>query len=705
MRGGLQVGDGRAGGVDQLAHLFLHLRGLRGNLRGGSPACRRRRRRRRAVGAERHDEDLTDHVFGLARPGQQRVLDDRHHAVRARGDEARLHRVEQVLVDLDAIESRLVEGGRHVARGVVLEPQVRAHAEQKDVAQDGPVGVVADDLGDLGHLAPAIGHARLVDDEVDGGGDLRAHRLERDIDRRHHHHRLQARQRVAGGVGVDGRHRPVVAGVHRLQHVQGLGAADLAHQDAVGPHAEAVAQQLPDRELALALDVRRAVLEGDDVRVVDLQLGRVLDGDHALVVRDEARDHVERRRLAGAGAAGDEDVHAPEHRGLEKLRHGRAEAALVLQVLDAEDRVLELADRQRRAVDRGRPDDGVDAASVRQAGVDHRVEAVDVAAGRRHHAPDGLQQLVLVLEADLGFGQYASPLDEDLVGSVDHDLAHGAVVEQAVERAVADRRAQDDVGQRRLLLRVEDDVVLEQELVEVGAHRAREGDRVAGREAGVADQRQAVAEVVGELVEVAALARGRFQDVRAAPARRAGRRRRARGRDRPGVDELGVQQRGRDRDRRDDSLDLGQADLDRDAFAVRLQGGLDVGRDPLAVAEPHDRLAGGARVTWVGLQVGVVDGPEDDVFDVARRDVALARRVVRGVEREALARDRPGVGLAVLQASVQAVDDDFHPARAGVVRLTRGEHGRDFAHGGEPPGDASTGFTAFFLLKDVSGIS
>src|SRR5207247_4201927 len=189
-------------------------------------------------------------------------------------------------------------------------------------------------------------------------------------------------------------------------------------------------------------------------------------------------------------------------------------------------------------------------------------------------APDVVERLVLVLEADLGFGQDASPLDEDLVGSVDHYLAHGAVVEQAVERAVADRRAKDDVGQRRLLLRVEDDVVLEQELVEVGAHRARERDRVAGREAGVADQRQAVAELVGELVEVAALARGRFQDVRAAPARRAGRRgRRARGRGRPGGAERGGQQRGRDRDRRDDSLDLGQADLDRDAFAVRLQGG------------------------------------------------------------------------------------------------------------------------------------
>ena len=115
---------------------------------------------------------------------------------------------------------------------------------------------------------------------------------------------------------MDGRHRSVVAGVHRLQHVQRLGAADLADEDAVGSHSQAVAKQLPDGELALAFHVGWTVLERDDVGVIDLQLGCVFDGDHALVVRDEARDDVERRGLAGAGSAGDQDVHAPQHRRL-----------------------------------------------------------------------------------------------------------------------------------------------------------------------------------------------------------------------------------------------------------------------------------------------------------------------------------------------------------------------------------------------------
>ena len=50
-----------------------------------------------------------------------------------------------------------------------------------------------------------------------------------------------------GRVGVDRGQRAVVAGVHRLQHVQRLGAAALADDDPVGPHAQGVAHQVADR--------------------------------------------------------------------------------------------------------------------------------------------------------------------------------------------------------------------------------------------------------------------------------------------------------------------------------------------------------------------------------------------------------------------------------------------------------------------------
>ena len=73
-------------------------------------------------------------------------------------------------------------------------------------------------------------------DRVDRGADLRPHRDERKPCAGHQHERLEPWQHVGGPVGVDGRERPVVPGVERLEHVEGLAAAHLADDDAVGPH-------------------------------------------------------------------------------------------------------------------------------------------------------------------------------------------------------------------------------------------------------------------------------------------------------------------------------------------------------------------------------------------------------------------------------------------------------------------------------------
>ena len=53
-------------------------------------------------------------------------------------------------------------------------------------------------------------------------------------------------------------------------------------------------------------------LEANDVGLVDLHLGGVLDEDEAVVVGNVGGDGVEQRRLAGARAAADEDVVVPQ---------------------------------------------------------------------------------------------------------------------------------------------------------------------------------------------------------------------------------------------------------------------------------------------------------------------------------------------------------------------------------------------------------
>src|SRR5207247_10732630 len=107
--------------------------------------------------------------------------------------------------------------------------------------------------------------------------------------------------------------RALMARVHRLEHVERLGAADLADDDAVRPHAEGVPDELADPNLALTLDVRRARLEHDHVFLLKLELGRVLDRDDALAPRDAGRQRVQRRRLTSAGTARGEDVQRAAH--------------------------------------------------------------------------------------------------------------------------------------------------------------------------------------------------------------------------------------------------------------------------------------------------------------------------------------------------------------------------------------------------------
>ena len=51
--------------------------------------------------------------------------------------------------------------------------------------------------------------------------------------------------------------------VHRLEHVEGLTAADLTDDDPIRSHPERVANQITD--LAATLDGRRSGLETDDV--------------------------------------------------------------------------------------------------------------------------------------------------------------------------------------------------------------------------------------------------------------------------------------------------------------------------------------------------------------------------------------------------------------------------------------------------------
>ena len=218
-----------------------------------------------------------------------------------------------------------------------------------------------------------------------------------------------------GRVGVAGRQRPVVAGGHRLEHVERLAGTTLADDDPVGAHVHRVPQQVADRDLALALEVRRARLERDHVLLAELELGRVLDRDDPLVVGDERREDVEGRRLAGAGAARDEDVEAGLDAGPQELEHLRRRRPEADEVVDGERLGRELPDGDDRPDQRQRRDDRVDARAVGQAGVDPRAGLVDASAERGDDPVDDPEDVLVVQETRVDPQDLAGALDVDVV--------------------------------------------------------------------------------------------------------------------------------------------------------------------------------------------------------------------------------------------------------------------------------------------------
>ncbi len=174
---------------------------------------------------------------------------------------------------------------------------------------------------------------------------------------------------------------------------------------------------------------------------MELELGGVLHGDDPLVARDVRRHHVERGGLAGTGTTGDEDVETTTDTCPGEVGHPLGDGPEVDQV-----RLLirvdgELTNRQEGPADRQWVDDRVDTRPVRETGVHHRGRLVDATPDLTDDLVDDPAEVDLVHELHVGEDDLAPLLVVDVVGAVGHDLGDVRVVEERVDRAVA-----EDVG-------------------------------------------------------------------------------------------------------------------------------------------------------------------------------------------------------------------------------------------------------------------
>src|SRR6478672_2624479 len=233
--------------------------------------------------------------------------------------------------------------------------------ELEDFLHLNDVALEARDFGNRGDFAPATRLALQLHDELNGFGDLAPNRSHRHRQTCHTDHLLQARDRVAGRVGVNCRHRTFVTGVHRLQHVEGFFAAALAKDDAVGSHTERVFHQFALAYFALAFDVRWTGFHAADMWLLQLQLGGVLDCQQTLFFGNERREGVEHRGLSGAGTTGNDRGDARFNRGRQDLSHRWTQRTYVDQLRKIERFLGKLTDRNQRTIDADRPYRHVDA--------------------------------------------------------------------------------------------------------------------------------------------------------------------------------------------------------------------------------------------------------------------------------------------------------------------------------------------------------
>jgi hypothetical protein len=136
------------------------------------------------------------------------------------------------------------------------------------------------------------------------------------------------------------------------------------------------------------------------------------------------------------------------------------------------------ANRQHRTRERKRRDDGVDAAPVGQAGVNHRRHFVDAPADAGRHALDNHHQVRIVGEDNVALLQEAVALEVNLARPIDENVADRRIVHRAFERPESERLVHDFVDEPLALHLVHHFGRVERELDGKIAHVAAEPVRL-----------------------------------------------------------------------------------------------------------------------------------------------------------------------------------------------------------------------------------
>src|SRR5690606_5583653 len=217
---------------------------------------------------------------------------------------------------------------------------------------------------------PPARSALHLHDEVDPRMDLAAYRLGGHAPIGEGQS-LEAPESLRRGVGVDGGEASQMAGVEGPQHVQGLRPAHLANDDPVRAEPERRPQELTQADSAVTVGVRRMSLEPDHVPR-EGEFGSVFDRHHSLVWGNLRRQQVEESGLPRPGPPGHDDVAPPPHGAAQFPDLFGTSRPSGHEIVEGGDGLGETADRHHWPVHGGGGDDGMEAGTVRQTGINRR---------------------------------------------------------------------------------------------------------------------------------------------------------------------------------------------------------------------------------------------------------------------------------------------------------------------------------------------
>ena len=148
------------------------------------------------------------------------------------------------------------------------------------------------DLIDADQSAPAIGKPLQLHDDGNRRSNLATDARDRQSHPGHRDHLLKTLERIARRIGMYRRHRTFMTGIHRLHHIEGLFAAALADNDAIGSHAQCILYEVALAYFSFSLNVGRSGFEPSDVQLLKLQFSGVFNGNKTLFAWNEVRQGI-----------------------------------------------------------------------------------------------------------------------------------------------------------------------------------------------------------------------------------------------------------------------------------------------------------------------------------------------------------------------------------------------------------------------------